>query len=690
MDSSTGGKRAIATDQLLVGIGRLVVSATLPLGLGCNDGGSTTGDAGDGGPPTRDTAPPSDGSPPDGAPGDTAPEPGDVTGGFEDLTVSTTGTPEVVTFDWTTSLEPAAFALELKRKGNSSFERYDRNGDGTVDGDDRMAGDAGSTKAVIAVHRLSFSDAEFRVVALDSSGGVSGATESVRLDALDLGQIIGYVKASNPDRSDEFGRAVAISGDGDTMAIGAPGESSSAQGIRTDGSGQGNNSDEGVGAVYLFEREPNGAWNQRAYVKASDAYSSDSFGSAVALSASGDTLAVGAKKEGGDRGGVSNDNRPTAAGAVYVFGKKSDGSWTERAKVTASNAGSGDTFGNSGLALADGGDVLAVGAEKENSDFDGVSTDGSGENDDSAPVSGAVYVFESSGPATWKQTAYVKATNSDGRDRFGHRLAMDRAGDTLVVVSPDGDSSFSGISTDGTGEGRNDTDDAGAAYVYQNNSSGWRRQAYLKASNTEKRVNSGGSGIPPRDSFGQAVSISADGKTIAVGAHAEWSSATGVNPGGSAKDDNSAPGAGAAYVFEQRSDGSWSESAYIKATNTEESDEFGTDVALSDSGSVLAVSANEESSFAVNIDGDQSDDRAGSAGAVYIYERDGGSFRPTRYVKPTNSRSGIFFGTRMALSGSARTLAVGGPRDANQQIGISTGAPSESYDKAKAGAVYLY
>jgi hypothetical protein len=96
---------------------------------------------------------------------------------------------------------------------------------------------------------------------------------------------------------------------------------------------------------------------------------------------------------------------------------------------------------------------------------------------------------------------------------------------------------------------------------------------YLKASNTD-----GG------DEFGYSVAISGD--TIVVGAYEEDSSATGVNGN---QQDNSANGAGAAYVFTRDRQGSWSQQAYLKASNTDAEDSFGRSVAIS--GDTIVVGA---------------------------------------------------------------------------------------------------
>jgi len=101
-----------------------------------------------------------------------------------------------------------------------------------------------------------------------------------------------YVKASNPHMGDHFGNggtllgdSVALSGDGLTMAVGAPNEGSGAKGIN------GNQSDASVysaGAVYVFtRRSAAGAWAQQAYVKASNPQAGAEFGHVVTLSADG-------------------------------------------------------------------------------------------------------------------------------------------------------------------------------------------------------------------------------------------------------------------------------------------------------------------------------------------------------------------------------------------------------------------
>ncbi len=128
---------------------------------------------------------------------------------------------------------------------------------------------------------------------------------------------------------------------------------------------------------------------------------------------------------------------------------------------------------------------------------------------------------------------------------------------------------------------------------------------YVKASNT------GAS-----DRFGRSIALSANGSTMAVGVPSERSGATGIDGD---QTDNLSPGAGAVYVF-TRSGATWVQQAYVKASNTGAVDHFGWDVALSADGSTLAVSAWMEDSAATGIGGDQADDSAQDAGAVYVFD----------------------------------------------------------------------
>jgi len=175
---------------------------------------------------------------------------------------------------------------------------------------------------------------------------------------------------------------------------------------------------------------------------------------------------------------------------------------------------------------------------------------------------------------------------------------------------------------------------------------------YVKASN----VGLNPSGNSDYDQFGTSVALSADGSTLAVGASGEESAATGIDGN---QDDDTTGNAGAVYVFSRNGD-TWSQQAYVKASNTGSGDQFGGSVALSADGNTLAVGATFESSPATGIDSDQNDDSAGFAGAVYVFSRSGVNWTQQAYVKASNTDGGDYFGESVALSADGSTLAVGG------------------------------
>lgn len=397
------------------------------------------------------------------------------------------------------------------------------------------------------------------------------------------------VKAANAGAFDQFGYSVALAGDGNTLAVGARLEDSGAAGVNGD---ETNNAASNSGAVYVFTRDDTD-WSQQAYVKASNTGAGDEFGSSVTLTTDGNTLAVAAINEDSNATGMNGDatnNAASDSGAVYVF-TRSGTAWSQQAYVKASNTGADDNFGHS-IALAGDGNTLAVGAINEDA------------TDDATSDSGAVYVFSRSG-ADWSQQAYVKTSNAEVNDHFGHSVSLAADGNTLAVSAIMEDSSSTGIDGD---EADNAAANSGAVYVFTRNGTGWNQQAYLKASNA---------GVG--DNFGSSIALAADGNTLAAGAASEGSNARGIN---GEESDNSASLSGAVYVF-TRDDSDWRQQAYVKASNTGANDQFGQHIALAADGKTLAVGAAHEDSHATGIhDGAAApsvDNSASNSGAVYLY-----------------------------------------------------------------------
>ena len=152
---------------------------------------------------------------------------------------------------------------------------------------------------------------------------------------------------------------------------------------------------------------------------------------------------------------------------------------------------------------------------------------------------------------------------------------------------------------------------------------------YIKASNPGYGDQFGTGGTL----LGNAVALSDDGATLAVGATFEASGDAG--PGADQSDD-SVYGAGAVYVFANEG-GAWAQQAYIKASTPGLTDNFGYAVQLSEDGDTMAVSAYFEASGATGINGDEADDSIPQAGAVYIFVRDGSSWSQQAYIKASNT-----------------------------------------------------
>ena len=193
--------------------------------------------------------------------------------------------------------------------------------------------------------------------------------------------------ADDAEKSDYFGRGVAISGD--TIVVGA---------YRDNNDGISNS-----GSAYVFVRSDD-TWSQTKKLVADDAEKSDYFGNAVAIS--GDTIVVGAYRD-------NNDVKPDS-GSAYVF-ERSDGTWSQTKKLVADDAADYDSFGNSVAIIAN---TIVVGAYFDNND---------GKNN-----SGSAYVFVRSDD-TWSQTKKLVADDAERESYFGNAVAI--SGDTIVVGS---------------------------------------------------------------------------------------------------------------------------------------------------------------------------------------------------------------------------------------------------------------
>ena len=335
-------------------------------------------------------------------------------------------------------------------------------------------------------------------------------------------------------------------------------------------------------------------------------------------------------ENGGARGidGNPDDLSRADSGAAYVFARDPVGNWSQQAYLKADNADTQDGFGS---AVAISGDLIAVSAPQESSKAVGIAGD---ETDNSALYSGAVYVFRRDSSEQWHQEAYIKASDSVAGIGFGRAVALD--GDTLAVSA------------------RHTLE--GSVYVFRRDESGvWSQQATVTPSDSATD-----------DGFGNTLAL--EGDTLIVGSPFH---------GGVPRQR------GAVYVFE-RSGGAWSEKVRLQGSNTDDYDTFGNSVALS--GTTLAVGAPGESSSAVGVDGNQSDNSKSQSGAAYVFEKGAGGWVQVAYIKASNTDSKDLFGSTMALSGD--WLAV----TASNEASVATGVDGVQTDNSRpgSGAAYLF
>jgi hypothetical protein len=424
-----------------------------------------------------------------------------------------------------------------------------------------------------------------------------------------------YVKASNAGSGDYFGSSVDLSADGNTLAVAAHWEASDATGINGN---QQDNSIPQAGAVYIFTRS-GGRWTQQAYIKSSNTGEKlpaegdalvgggdgDQFGFSLALSADGNTLAVGAVGEDSTATGINGDqanNAAVSAGAVYVF-RRTGSTWAQQAYVkpqTAANAAAGDLFGFS-LGLSADGNTMAVGVYDEG----GSARTVNGAVDNMRGGSGAAYVFTRTG-ATWAQQAYIKTSISEQGDSWGVSLALSDDGHTLALASVDEDCTAMGVNPPGCNEDVKTDVSTGAVAIFTRAGTTWSQQALLKASNT---------GV--EDWFGVKNALSGDGNTLVVTASNEDSAAQGI---GGRQDDDSANEAGAAYLF-TRNGTTWAQQAYIKSAVNEAFDETGNSVSISRDGRLFVIGARGEDGGRGGVNQDARDNSVDESGAAFVFTR---------------------------------------------------------------------
>jgi hypothetical protein len=147
----------------------------------------------------------------------------------------------------------------------------------------------------------------------------------------------------------------------------------------------------------------------------------------------------------------------------------------------------------------------------------------------------------------------------------------------------------------------------GGAFIYRWTGTNWQRE-----------INFGAASNDPADhgTYGDSMAFNRDGTMLAIGypgaAYTGAGGATGFF-------GETFDGAVILLLREDTNPELWGEVNRIKAPNPGDADFFGDSVALSGNGRTLAVGAPREDSAATGVDGDQTNNDAEDAGAVYLY-----------------------------------------------------------------------
>ncbi len=178
--------------------------------------------------------------------------------------------------------------------------------------------------------------------------------------------------------------------------------------------------------------------------------------------------------------------------------------------------------------------------------------------------------------------------------------------------------------------------------------------------------------------------LDASGTTLAVGARGEASGETGVDGNQGNNNDHSS---GAVYIFTLGGE-LWTQQSYLKTSNTGAGDLFGTSVAFSSNGLLLAVGAESEESEAIGVDGDQQNNTLSGAGAGYLFVNDGTVWAQSAYVKASNTNTEDKFGSAVTVSDDGMTIAFGAKGEASGAGGLDGNQDDNSAPSA--GAAYLF
>ena len=442
---------------------------------------------------------------------------------------------------------------------------------------------------------------------------------------------IGLTLQSSADRV-QLNTSAAVVNDNLGTSVGISGDYAMV-GVPNDDTDDGKN----AGSIQVFFRSETG-WVQHQKLNLSDAAADDEFGTTLAMS--GDYAIVGVPRK---------DDIGKNAGAAYIFARQGT-QWVEQMKLVSLDAKAGDYFG---ISVAIAGNTALIGAHRANN-----------------PVAdaGAAYIFERRGN-TWIQTAVLTAPDASRFANFGFSVGTD--GNTAIIGA---------IRDDEAGE------NAGAAYIFARDLSGWIFQKKLIGNNTEANDNFGyavdvdgdfaiatspgnkGTGaayiykreegrfwlqkrnrtrirmipIDPDGATSFGVSVDISGETVVIGAR-----------GGIVGED----AVGAAYIFTQNEPPFWNQHTKLVASDRNSGDQLGSAVAIS--GTEIITGAPNHSAGGP------------SSGAAYIFEqKEGGGWVENIKLSDGETASEDQFGISVAIHGN---IAISGAQQ-NDDIAPNAGA----------------
>ena len=508
-------------------------------------------------------------------------------------------------FDWDSVAEATSYQLWVKPGSTFSFTAL-----GSA-----MPASQHQARVKVPVHRLNWTQARYKLAACNASGCTDSAELAVQDLMLDA---IGYFKASNPGAEDQFGRSIALSPDGKTLVVSAPGEDSSATGVNGN---QADNSSFDAGAAYVFRRTSSG-WHQEAYLKPDTVTTEQHFGwgyelnyQAIAVNANGTLIAVGAPGE--------KQNGFSFVGKTYIYGRAANGTWSQLQRLGSPALIARDfLFFGEAVDMSEDGNTLRV-LELKERDGEG---NRQGENHIYAR-SGNTFVYQTtltiphnevdfcnSGKLSGDGATFVQFCYSYGPE--GHRVVTWKRASTGWMKLPNTLPVLNGLSKELALGG------AGTRLAFRDSSHplssnvrvfGWSGAAWVEeaAIETPAAVDSGYS------TWGTAVAFDRAGDTLAIGDYL-------ANAGGSGVSDTiqtTGITGGAVFLYSRTSSTTnpWKFRKQVKAPNPGYGDGFGLRLAFCGTGAALAVGAVWESSGATGVDGNQLDNSVSMAGAVYLY-----------------------------------------------------------------------